>query len=102
MPPCGNGRMRRSSRSGRAGAAGLGRQAGGAPFLSARVTDRFDVVAVGVEHERAVVRRVVVLADPGPTVVVAARLEPGGVEGVDGRAVRAVERDVRAGAVRLA
>ena len=66
------------------------------------VADRFDVVAVGVEDERAVVGRVVVLADAGRAVVGAAGRERGRVEGVDRLAVVAGERDVRAGAVRLA
>jgi hypothetical protein len=49
------------------------------------VVDDFDVVAVGVEHEGAVVARVVRGAFAGGAVVLVACGERGGVEGLDGR-----------------
>src|SRR5919107_1008685 len=58
------------------------------PIISGRrVTDGLDVVAVGVEHERAVVVRVVDLTHARLAVVGAARRQGGRVEGVDGLAV---------------
>src|SRR5688572_25679306 len=47
---------------------------------SLAVEDGFDVVAVGIEHERAVVVGVVVRADAGGAVVFAAGFDRGGVE----------------------
>ena len=48
------------------------------------VEDRLDVVAVGIDDEGAVVARVVLGADAGLAVVLAAGGERGGVEAVDG------------------
>jgi hypothetical protein len=47
-----------------------------------RVTHGFDVVAVGVEHEGAVVAGVVVRARTGRAIVPTARLESSTIEGV--------------------
>lgn len=58
------------------------------------MADGLDVVGVGIQHEGAVVLRVVDLADAGPAVVHAARIERRGVERVDGGPVRRAERDV--------
>jgi hypothetical protein len=55
------------------------------------VTAGLDVVAVGVEHERAVVTGVVVRANAGRAVVLAAGGDRGGVEGVDQRALVGAE-----------
>jgi hypothetical protein len=73
-------------------------RAGRAVEALAVVGDGLDVVAVGVEHERAVVVCVVVVADPWRAIVGAA----GGVEGVDRRAVVGSEGDMDAGSERLA
>src|SRR4051812_43680222 len=59
--------------------------------------DGFDVVAVGIEQERRVVRRAVVLAQPRTAVVAAARLDASPVEAIDRASVRCPERDVHAG-----
>jgi hypothetical protein len=66
------------------------------------VVDGLDVVAVGVEDERAVVARRVVGADARPAVVGAARGERRRVEGVDLRAGVGGERDVATGRGRVA
>ena len=58
------------------------------------MADGLDVVSVGVEHERSVVPGVVVLTQPRGAVVDAAGGDRRGVEGVDGGALLAVERDV--------
>ena len=55
---------------------------------------RLDVVPVRVEHERAVVVRVVVRADARRAVVLAARRHCGLVERVDDGAVLRADRDV--------
>src|SRR5262245_4671446 len=60
------------------------------------VADGFDVVAVGVEHERRVVRRVVVLAQPRLAVVGAAGMERCSMEAADGRPIPGCEGDVGA------
>src|SRR5947207_12601161 len=65
------------------------------------VADGLDVVAVGVEHERAVVA-LVVPAQARRAVVGAAGGEARGVERVNGRPVLARERDVHSGRVGLA
>src|SRR5579859_538063 len=65
------------------------------------MADRLDVVAVGVEDERPVVRRMV-RPQSGRPVVGAARGERRGVERVDGFVVRGRKRDVRPRPVRLA
>ena len=65
------------------------------------VADRLDVVAVRVEDERAVVVRVVDLANAGPAVVAAAGRERGCMEGVHRLAILGRERHVHA-AVRAA
>src|SRR6185295_14190267 len=69
---------------------------------SGRVTDGFDVVAVGVEHERAVVILVIVGARSGRTVVAAACRQSGSVELVYLLAALGAECDVNARLVRLA
>jgi hypothetical protein len=51
------------------------------------VAHGFDVVAVGVEHEGAVVMRVVVRPQPGRTVVGTAGGQRCGMEGIDRGAV---------------
>ena len=58
------------------------------------MTHRLDVVPVGVEHEGAVVVRVVVRAQTRRTVVLAARRKRGLVERIDGRAVLRGDCDV--------
>ena len=58
------------------------------------VVDDLDVVPVGVQHERAVVARVVDGALARTAVVLVARGERGGVERPDGRVVSCRERDV--------
>jgi len=60
------------------------------------VADRLDVVPVGIEHVGGVVVRVVVRTETWRAVVAPSRLEGCGVERVDGGAVVAIERDVRA------
>ena len=61
------------------------------------MADGLDVVAVGVEHERAVVRRVVVRAHARRTEVAPAMRERRGVKAPDRFARRRVERDVEPG-----
>jgi hypothetical protein len=58
------------------------------------VVDDLDVVAVGVEHERAVVAGVVDRPLARSAVVLVAGLERGGVERPDRRVVAGPERDV--------
>jgi hypothetical protein len=58
------------------------------------VAHRLDVVAVGVEHERTVVARVVDLAHARRAVVAAARGHRGVVERADVAAALGAERDV--------
>jgi hypothetical protein len=58
------------------------------------VTDRLDVVAVGVEHKRAVVAGVIARPEARRAVVGSARGEGGGVKCVDGLPVRGRERQV--------
>ena len=65
-------------------------------LLSGGVADGLDVVAVGVEHEGAVVVGVVDLAHARPAVVRRAGLERGGVEGIDGLTILGRERHVHA------
>src|SRR5437868_6434235 len=65
------------------------------------MTDRLDVVAVGVEDERTVIV-LVIPAEAWRAVVGAAGGEAGSVERVDGRPFVAGERDVGARPVRLA
>jgi len=60
------------------------------------VTDRLDVVAIGVEDVRRVVVRVVVGPNARRPVVPSARVEGRRVEGVDRRTVVALESDVGA------
>src|SRR5438046_6528318 len=59
------------------------------------VADRFDIVAVGIRHERGVVGGVVVGPEPGPAIVLPARGHGGGVERVHRRPVLRREGDVR-------
>src|SRR5262245_55694380 len=66
------------------------------------VADGFDVVAVGVEHEGAVVVLVVVRPQPGRAVVGGAGAERGRVEGVDLRARVGLEAHVQLAAHDLA
>src|SRR5215213_4007619 len=66
------------------------------------VKDGLDVVAVGIEDERAVVALVVVRADPGRAVVGAARVDRGAPESIDVRARARRERDVDAPRARAA
>src|SRR6187402_1951954 len=67
----------------------------GSQLLAGRqVAAGFDVVAVGVEHERAVVVLVVVRARAGRAVVLAAGRHRRLVERVDDGAVVGAERDV--------
>ena len=66
----------------------------GACGLRRRVTHRLDVVSVRIEHERAVVVRVVVRPRTRRTVVLAAGRHRGLVERVDRRAVLRGDRDV--------
>src|SRR5690242_12702437 len=58
------------------------------------VEDRFHVVPVGVEHERAVVARVILGALAGPAVVAVARGRGELVEALDRREVGHAERQV--------
>src|SRR5687768_4400378 len=60
------------------------------------LADRFDVVAVRIDEERGEVAGAVVGAQPGLAVVLAAGLEPGGMEALDRFAVLRAEGDVRA------
>jgi hypothetical protein len=62
---------------------------------SRRVAHRLDVVAVVVEHERRVVISVIVRPKPRATVVFRAGGQRGFVEGIDGRAVVARDRDMQ-------
>src|SRR5947199_9607175 len=57
------------------------------------VADRFDIVAVGIRHERGVVGGVVVGPEPGPAIVLPARGHGGGVERVHRRPVLRREGD---------
>src|SRR5215210_3035682 len=59
------------------------------------VADGLDVVALGIEDERAVVRLVVMRPEPRRAVVRAARSEGRLVEGIYRGAVSRAERDVR-------
>src|SRR5438105_12140194 len=56
--------------------------------------DRFQVVAVRVEHEGAVVLLVVLGPRPGRSVVPGARRQGSGVEGADGGAIACAEGEV--------
>ena len=47
------------------------------------MADGFDIVAVGVEDEGAIVVRVIVRTQARPTIVLAAGGDGGGVEGID-------------------
>src|SRR5215210_3492726 len=67
----------------------------GVPRLGAVVVHDLDVVAVGVEHERAVVPAVVVRTLPGRSVVAVARVCEGAVERIDRRVVLRLEGEVR-------
>src|SRR5689334_7561560 len=60
-----------------------------------RMPDRLEVVAVGIERERAVVAARVLRTEAGRTVVAPAGGERGGVERVDLLARRGAEGDVR-------
>src|SRR5262249_24142249 len=62
--------------------------------LARRVADRLDVVAVEVEHERAVVVREIVLAKSGRPVVARAGRDRGIVEAIDVGARFRDERDM--------
>src|SRR4051812_3524094 len=79
----------------------LGLRAG--PFVSMRSGRAYDldVVAVGIEQERRVVRRTVVRAQAGLAVVRAAGGDARRVELVDDGALRRREREVDAGGLRL-
>ena len=63
--------------------------------LHRRVAHRLHIVAVGIEHERSVVARMVVRAQPGRAVVCASGRQRGAVEGVDGGAVPGRNCDVQ-------
>ena len=69
---------------------------------ASRVADRLDVVAVGIEHEGAVVVGVVVGPEARCAVVAAADGERGGMKPVDDGPVVGGERDVDALALRPA
>ena len=58
------------------------------------MADRFDVVAVAIEHERAVIVRMILRAQSRRAVVLAARSDRRIVEGFHRGAVRCDERDV--------
>src|SRR5689334_10536335 len=60
-----------------------------------RMPDRLEVVAVGIERERAVVAARVLRTEAGRAVVAPAGGERGGVERVDRLARRGAEGDVR-------
>ena len=60
------------------------------------VADGLDVVSVRIEHIGAVVVRVVVRAQPGRAVVLAAGGDGGAIEGVDGGPVLGCDRNVQA------
>src|SRR5207344_665960 len=60
-----------------------------------RVADGFDVVPVRIEHERAVIMFVILRAQSGRTVVVAAGGEGGDMEGIDLRPRVGREADVQ-------
>src|ERR671920_236956 len=64
------------------------------------MADRFNVVAVGIENEGAVVGRMVLRTEPGTTVSPPARRDSSLVEGVHSRAVVASECDMDGGAER--
>jgi hypothetical protein len=59
------------------------------------VADRFDVVAVGIEHERAVVVGVVLRTQPRRAVVLPAGGQCCAVEGIDAGAILGGDRDVQ-------
>ena len=75
----------------------MGRPWAFSPLDSFRlVANRFNVVAIGVKHERAVVGRVIHGADTGRTVVRAAGADRGLVESVNLGAAVGCERDMDA------
>ena len=53
------------------------------------MADRFDIVAVGIEDERAIVIRMILRAQAGCTVVLAADGDGRAIKRLDGRAVLA-------------
>ena len=63
--------------------------------LTRRVADGLDVVAVGIEHERAVVVRVILRAQARRAVVLAAGRERCAVERIDAGAILGHDRDVQ-------
>ena len=63
--------------------------------FSGAVIDGLDVVAVGVEDVRAVVRGVVLRPQTRPSVVRSAGGERRAVEGLDGRVIHCGKRDVK-------
>ena len=62
-----------------------------------RAANRFDIVAVGIEHKSSVIVRVVVWADPGLSVVFAAGRDGFLIKPVDGRPVLCGKGDMRSG-----
>jgi hypothetical protein len=67
----------------------------GVPLWS--VADRFDVIAVGIEHESAVVGSVILRPEPRPPVLTRACRYCCVVKGIHGCAVGAGERDIMDG-----
>jgi hypothetical protein len=61
------------------------------------VTDRFEVVAIGIDHERPVVVRVVVRPQARFAIVGRPAVQSSPVKGVDGAVVRSGKRDMKAG-----
>jgi hypothetical protein len=59
------------------------------------VTHGLDVVAVGIEHERTVIVRVIARAQAGRAIVLAACGERRAMEGVDGRPIVGVDRNMQ-------
>ena len=66
------------------------------------VTHGLDIMAVGIEHEGAVVVRVIVWAQAGRTMVLAAGRDGGAIEGIDRCAILRDERHVQPAAERVA
>src|SRR5450755_550485 len=73
----------------------------GFPWLFRRVTDRFDVVPVGIQHKRAIVVRMVLRPEPRTAVVLTAGRHRRAVEGLDLRVRFGAERHVYRRNVRL-
>ena len=63
--------------------------------LRRRVADPLDVVAIGIEHEGAVIVRVILRPQSRCAIVLAAGRERGAVEGVDRGAILGGDRNVK-------